>query len=219
MYDEINEYFYDENRKKLDKVRNQQMQGKKRVHSNDVTKAAKEALARRGVKIEDIAEIVYEMQSPYNHDLTLEHCIQSVERVIMKREVQHAVLVGVELDELAEKKMLSQPLQSLVENDEGLFGVDETIALGSVLTYGSIALTTYGHLDKNKIGIIKKLDTKSGKGVHTFLDDLVAGIAACAAGRIAHKMRDLEEEGETFRNLPPKELGPEGEMLAVDDEP
>ena len=106
-----------------------------------------------------------------------------------------------------------------VENDEGLFGVDETIALGSVLTYGSIALTTYGHLDKNKIGIIKKLDTKAGKGVHTFLDDLVASIPACAASRIAHKMRDLEEEGETFQDVPPKELGPEGEMLPVDDEP
>lgn len=190
-----------------------------RVHSNYVTKAAKEALQRRGVTIEDIAEIVYEMQSPYNHGLTLEHCINSVERVIMKREVQHAILVGIELDELAEKKMLSEPLQALVENDEGLFGVDETIALGSVLTYGSIALTTYGHLDKNKIGIIKKLDTKAGKGVHTFLDDLVASISACAASRIAHKMRDLEEEGETFQDVPPKELGPEGEMLPIDYEP
>ena len=75
-----------------------------RVHSNYVTKAAKEALQRRGVTIEDIAEIVYEMQSPYNHGLTLEHCINSVERVIMKREVQHAILVGIELDELAVKK-------------------------------------------------------------------------------------------------------------------
>jgi phosphatidylglycerophosphatase A len=159
------------------------------------------------------------MQSPFNHGLTLEHCIQSIERVLLKREVQHAVLVGVELDELAEKKMLSEPLQTIVENDEGLFGVDETIALSSVMTYGSIALTTYGHLDKNKIGIIKKLNTKNGKDVHTFLDDLVASIAACAASRIAHKMRDLEEEGETFRNVHPKELGPEGEMLPVDDEP
>lgn len=192
---------------------------KRRVHSHDVTKAAKEALYRRGVKIEDIAKIVYEMQAPFNDGLTLEHCIKSVERVLLKREVQHAVLVGVELDELAEKKMLSEPLQTIVESDEGLFGVDETIALSSVLTYGSIALTTYGHLDKNKIGIIKKLNMKNGKDVHTFLDDLVASIAACAASRIAHKMRDLEEEGETFQSVNPKELGPEGQMLPVDDEP
>ncbi len=77
-----------------------------RVHSKDVTKAANEALKRRGVNIEDIAEIVYEMQKQYNDGLQLEHCVNSVVRVLQKREVQHAVLVGVELDELAEKKML-----------------------------------------------------------------------------------------------------------------
>ncbi len=104
------------------------------------------------------------------------------------------------------RKCLSQPLQQIVESDEGLFGVDETLALGSVLTYGSIALTTYGHLDKEKIGIIKKLDTKVGETVHTFLDDLVASIAASAASRIAHKMRDLEEEGDTFADIPPEVL-------------
>lgn len=179
-----------------------------RVHSNEVIKATYDALERRNVTIEDISEIVYEMQSPYNEGLTMEHCIQSVERVLTKREVQHAVLVGVELDELAEKKMLSQPLQAIIESDEGLFGVDETLALGSVFTYGSIAVTTYGHLDKQKIGIIERLDTKVGGKVNTFLDDLVGSIAACAASRLAHRMRDLEEEGETFADLPPVVLGP-----------
>lgn len=185
-----------------------------RVHSKDVTAAAKEALKRRGVEIEDIAEIVYKMQSPYNEGLQIEHCIHSVERVLCKREVQHALLVGIELDELAEKKMLSEPLQSIIETDEGLFGVDETIALGAVLTYGSIAVTTFGHLDKEKIGIIKKLDT-SGDKVYTFLDDIVGSIAACAASRIAHQMRDLEEQGETFNDLPPTELSEPQE--GVDD--
>jgi phosphatidylglycerophosphatase A len=150
-------------------------------------------LKERGVTVEDIAEIVYEMQSPYNENLTMEECIESVEKVLQKREVQHAILVGIELDKLAEKKMLSEPLQTIVETDEGLFGVDETIALGAVLGYGSIAVTTFGHLDKNKIGIIKNLDTKRGKGIHTFLDDLVASIAASASGRLAHNLRDEEE--------------------------
>lgn len=173
-----------------------------RVPSETVAKATKEALKRRGVKIEDIAEIVYQMQLPYNEGLLMEHCIESVERVLRKREVQHSVLVGIELDELAEKKLLSEPLQSLIESDEGLFGVDETLALGAVMTYGSIALTTFGYLDKDKVGIIKKLDTKTGSSVHTFLDDLVGSIAASAASRIAHRMRDLEEDGETFADVP-----------------
>lgn len=180
-----------------------------RVHSDKVYQATIGALERRGVTVEDIASIVYEMQLPYNDGLTVEHCEESVKSVLKKREMQHAILVGIELDELAEKKMLSEPLQSIVESDEGLFGVDETIALGSVFTYGSIAVTTFGHLDKNKIGIISKLDTKAGEQVHTFLDDLAASIAASAASRIAHRTRDLEEHNETFRDIEPEETAPE----------
>ena len=164
------------------------------VHSQVVYDATKAALARRGVKIQDIADIVYEMQLPYNAELDMAYCVESVESVLEKRELQHAILVGIELDELAEQGKLSAPLQQIVESDEGLFGVDETIALGAVYTYGSIAVTTFGHLDKNKIGIINELDTKKGRGIHTFLDDLVASIAASAASRIAHKSRDLQEE-------------------------
>ncbi|WP_075617339.1 phosphatidylglycerophosphatase A family protein [Paenisporosarcina indica] len=180
-----------------------------RIHSRQVYEATKAALERRGVTTEEVAKIVFEMQIAYNVGLTLEHCIVSVESVLKKREMQHAILVGIELDELAEKKMLSSPLQQIVESDEGLFGVDETIALGSVFTYGSIAVTTFGHLDKNKIGIIKKLDTKVGNGVHTFLDDLVASIAASASSRIAHRTRDLEEQNETFADIEPEETAPE----------
>ena len=161
-----------------------------RVHSKEVHKAALQRLASRGVQLMDIAEIVYEMQKPYHAGLTIEECLHSVEKVLEKREIQHALLVGIELDVLAEKKMLSAPLQQIVESDEGLFGCDETLALGSVLGYGSIAVTTFGHLDKHKVGIIKKLDTKSGNGVHTFLDDLIASVAASAAGRLAHRNRD-----------------------------
>ncbi len=166
---------------------------RKVVHSQVVKDATKAALARRRVKIQDIADIVYEMQLPYNPDLDMAYCIESVESVLEKRELQHAILVGIELDELAEQGKLSSPLQEIVVSDEGLFGVDETIALGAVFTYGSIAVTTFGHLDKNKIGIINELDTKKGRGVHTFLDDLVASIAASAASRIAHKSRDIQE--------------------------
>lgn len=181
-----------------------------RVHSNVVTEATKNALTRRGVTLEDIAKIVYEMQVPYNEGLTMDHCVESVESVLKKREMQHAILVGVELDELAEKNLLSEPLQQIVTADEGLFGVDETIALGAVFTYGSIAVTTFGHLDKNKIGIINELDTEPGAGkINTFLDDLVASVAACAASRLAHRTRDLEEAGETFEDISPEETAPE----------
>lgn len=163
------------------------------ISSHEITEKAKELLKERGVTIEDIAKIVYEMQKPYNHDITMEECCYSVERVLLKREIQHAILVGIELDRLAEQKKLSEPLQTLIESDEGLFGIDETIAFGAALGYGSIAVTTFGHLDKNKIGIIKDLDTIEGKQVNTFLDDIVAAIAATAASRLAHRLRDKKD--------------------------
>ena len=83
--------------------------GKNIVHSDVVTKATKDALIRRGVTLEDIAKIVYEMQVPYNEGLDLAECVDSVERVLRKRELQHAILVGIELDELANKA--SYPLR------------------------------------------------------------------------------------------------------------
>lgn len=164
------------------------------IHSKTVQEAALKKLSERGVRLADISEIVFEMQAPYHDNLQMNTCLDSVKAVLEKREVLHAILVGIELDILAEKSVLSQPLQSLIEMDEGLFGCDETLALGSVLGYGSIAVTTFGHLDKHKIGIIKRLDTKSRKGIHTFLDDLVAAIAASASSRIAHRQRDIEEK-------------------------
>lgn len=165
----------------------------RKVPSNEVADAVRAKLRERGVTVEDIAEIVHEMQSPYNPELTLEDCAESVLMVLRKREVQHALLVGIELDVLAEQGKLSEPLQSLVQTDEPLFGCDETLALGSVLGYGSIAVTTFGHLDKKKTGIIRRLDTKAGSHVHTFLDDLIASVAASASSRIAHRFRDQEE--------------------------
>lgn len=166
----------------------------RRVHSKEVKMAAMKRLKDRGVTVEAIAEIVRELQADYNPTLTMETCIESVMAVLNKREIQHAILVGTELDILAEKNQLSEPLLSLIRSDEGLFGCDETLALGSVFGYGSIAVTTFGYLDKHKIGVIRRLDTKKGGPVHTFLDDLVASIAANAASRVAHRMRDEEEK-------------------------
>jgi phosphatidylglycerophosphatase A len=169
----------------------------RRVPSDEVKQAVMRRLHQRGVTVEGIAEIVFQMQAPFSNSLTIDHCVESVTAVLEKREIQHAVLVGVELDVLAEEKKLSEPLQSIVESDEGLFGCDETLALGSVFGYGSIAVTTFGYLDKHKVGIIKELDTKKDGPVHTFLDDLVASIAASASSRLAHRIRDEEEAKES----------------------
>ncbi|MCC3145591.1 phosphatidylglycerophosphatase A [Halanaerobium sp. Z-7514] len=145
-----------------------------------------EVLNNRGVKVKDIAELVKSLQEPFNPEITLETCSENVEAVLKKREVAHAILTGVALDELAEKKQLPEPIQTIIDTDEGLYGIDEILPLSIVNLYGTIGLTSYGFLDKKKFGIIEELDTKKNGKVNTFLDDLVAGIASAAASRYAH---------------------------------
>ncbi len=146
-----------------------------------------EMLEQRGVEIESIAELVLELQKPYVPNIELEACTMHVEKVLEKREVQNAVLTGLVLDIYAEKKMLPEPLQTILETDEGLYGIDEILALSITNIYGSIGFTNFGYLDKIKIGILEKLNNKSGGKVNTFLDDLVAAIAASAASRLVHQ--------------------------------
>lgn len=138
----------------------------------------------RGVKIKDIANLVFFLQSKYCK-LDIEECIDCVDKVLEKREVQHAILTGIALDILAEQDKLEEPLLSILKRDESLYGIDEILALSITNIYGSIGLTNFGYLDKEKIGILKDLNVKNGN-VHTFLDDLVAGIAAAASAKIAH---------------------------------
>lgn len=157
-------------------------------------------LQNRGVELLEIAQITLDLQLKYLKGLTIELCIEHVKKVIMKREVQNAILTGLELDILAEQGKLSEPLASLLMSDYGLYGIDEILALSIVNVYGSIGLTNFGYVDKLKPGIMGKLDDKtSHKGqCNTFLDDIVGAIAAAAASSIAHRYADVSNKNESF---------------------
>jgi phosphatidylglycerophosphatase A len=143
-----------------------------------------------GVELIEIAKLVQVLQGEYIENLSLERCLESVESVIRKREAIHAILTGLALDDLANEGKLPEPIQSIIYDDEGLYGVDEILTLGIINMYGTIGLTNFGYLDKKKIGIIKDLDEKKKEErVTTFADDLVAAIAAAASARIAHQNR------------------------------
>lgn len=157
--------------------------------------AAMKRLLERDVSLDEIAELVYDLQAPYIDNITKERCLDSVKRVLKKREVQNAVLIGIELDILAEEEKLTSPLQEIISNDEGLFGIDEVLALAIVNVYGSIGLTNFGYLDKLKPKVINRLDAeKEDSEVNTFLDDIVGAIAAAAASRIAHSEPRLDNQ-------------------------
>lgn len=143
-------------------------------------------LALHDIVPSEIGQIVYDLQKDYILQLTPEIATDAVLHVLAKREVQNAILTGLALDSLADEKLLPEPLQTIVENDEGLYGIDEQIAMGITSVYGSIGITNYGYLDKVKPKLIGRLNQHKGGRVNTFADDLVGAVAAAAAARIAH---------------------------------
>jgi len=146
-------------------------------------------MQKRGVELRDLAELTYNLQSKYIENLSMESCLEHVERVVMKREVQNAILTGLELDQMAERGDMSEPLKSMLLKDYPLYGIDEVLALAIVNVYGSIGFTNFGYVDKLKPGIIKKIDEdgKQEGRCNTFLDDIAGAIAAAAASSIAHR--------------------------------
>jgi phosphatidylglycerophosphatase A len=151
---------------------------------------ARQWLEERGVTVMDIAELVQFLQKEYHENLTLETCGKNVESVLEKREVQNAILTGIQLDRLTEKGLIEEPLLDILKRDEGLYGVDEIVAFSIVNVYGSIGFTNYGYIDKVKPGILKRLNDKTTGECHTFLDDIVGAIAAAASSRLAHSEGD-----------------------------
>lgn len=153
-------------------------------------------LEQRGVTLDDLIDLVVYLQEKYVPNLTRELCEHNIQKVLSKREVQNAILTGINLDMLAEQDLLLEPLLSMVQTDESLYGVDEIVALSIVNVYGSIGFTNYGYIDKIKPGIIERLNDKSSNSCHTFLDDIVGAIAAAASSRLAHSIARKQEEAE-----------------------
>ncbi|SDJ62941.1 phosphatidylglycerophosphatase A family protein [Salimicrobium halophilum] len=160
----------------------------------ELEQTARNWLKERGVTIEDMAELVYFLQSKYHDGLSMDECRENVHKVLQKREVQNAIITGIQMDKLAEENKLEEPLQTTVATDESLYGIDEIIAFAIVNVYGSIGFTNYGYIDKQKPGILKELDDKSSGKCHTFLDDIVGAIAAAASSRLAHSAAGDDEE-------------------------
>ena len=159
---------------------------------DEVERKARKLLEERGVTLNDIADLVYYLQSKYHPALEMSECLENVDRVLSKREVQNTILTGIELDILAEQGQLQEPLSRILLDDEGLYGVDEVLALSIVNVYGSIGFTNYGYIDKKKPGILADLNDKNSGKCHTFLDDIVGAIAAAASSRLAHRAANTE---------------------------
>jgi phosphatidylglycerophosphatase A len=154
-----------------------------------------EKLAERGVKIEDIAVIAFNQQKKYNQNVQMKECIESVEKILSLRDIFHLVQLGAEIDRLAEEGMFKGPIQDIIQNDLGVFGIDEIFGLDIARLYGAIGQTNFGDIDVNKPGIVKKLNDEGKPGkpkCHTFLDDIVGAIAAAATTRVSQIVSEEE---------------------------
>ena len=54
----------------------------------------------------------------------MENCIYSVEKILSLRDIFHLLQLGAEIDRLVEEKAFRGPIQEIMENDLGVFGVD-----------------------------------------------------------------------------------------------
>ena len=156
-------------------------------------------LNKRGVKIDDIAEIAFRQQSKWNDQISYQECLESVEKILSLRDVFHILQLGAEIDRLTEENAFEGPIQSILESDLGMFGIDELFGIELAGLYGTIGKTNFGDIDVNKPGIVDKLnsDGKGGKkACHTFLDDIVGAVAAAASTRVAQ----IENENEARKD-------------------
>ena len=143
-------------------------------------------LQERGVNLDDLAEIIYNSQIEFEPTLTMDRVQEYLQDAMHKRELLNNAMVMLELDRLTEAGQIAEPLSSIVRNDAGVFGVDETLALQIANIYGTIGTTNFGYFDRVKKGIIAKYD-HDRKHVNAFIDDLLAAIVAAVSGKIAHK--------------------------------
>lgn len=147
-------------------------------------------LEKRGINLEAIAEIALEAQIKYNPNLTLDYAKECLNKILNKREVQLTILTGLSIDIACEQGAFDDTvLGGIIRRDEGLYGIDEALALSITDVYGSIAKCNFGYFDITKPGIIGKLNDKMKNGrVNTYADDLVAALCGATCARLGHNV-------------------------------
>jgi len=154
-----------------------------------------EKLKQHGITVNGVSLIAYESEKNYLPNLTINQVEDALKSILQKRVVQNHILVALELDRLAEAGLLQEPLQSIVESDYSLFGVDETLGIAIANSFDTIGVTNYGYIDKLKIGLVGELDRlgKTTSAVTTFSDDIAGALAAATASKVAHKYTNKED--------------------------
>jgi len=141
---------------------------------------------RHDVTIEEMAEEALSDQVKHGVKEPVESYIEAIQDALHKRDVDSVIMCGLALDDLCSKKLLPEPLQSIMWNDAPAFSPDETQAIVLCMQYSGIAVTNFGARDVHKRGLAKRID----EDTHTcnvFLDDFVSALISIAEAKVAHK--------------------------------
>ena len=143
-------------------------------------------LKQRGVSLDDICAKAIEEQKKHGVESSESEARKYLINLLHKREIMNVIMVGIYLDEQAEKGLIDGPLQDIIASDAPSFGLDESFAFVITSLFGSIAGTNFGALDVNKTGKAKELDNSKGR-VNTFLDDIFSALVASLEAKLAHE--------------------------------
>ena len=164
-----------------------------------------ETLKSRTVSVMEIAEVAFRQQSKWSKTISLQQCVDSVEKILSLRDTFHILQLGAEIDRLTDEGAFQGPIQDILKTDLGMFGIDELFGLELAGMYGTIGKTNFGDIDVNKPLVVDRLngDGKHEGGLcHTFLDDIVGAIAAAASTRVAQ----ITNENEALKDPSVEEL-------------
>lgn len=159
-----------------------------------------EKLNTRGVTVNSMAQVVYDYMIKYKLDFSIDDCESCILEILNKRETLHKILLGISIDEACENNHMDPYTLSVVNSDDGLFGVDELFGISISDLYGSAGCNLFGYFDKVKPGIINDLDTSSEQ-VNTFLDDLVCGICAASCSKLIHSKMNIDDSFESKNEI------------------
>ena len=164
------------------------MSNKQNYHYNDgeVYIFVLNKLKKRGIDLEDICQKAIEEQKKHSVESSMADARRYLINLLHKREIMNVIMVGIYLDEQAEKRLIEGPLQDVIASDAPSFGLDESFAFVITSLFGSIASTNFGFLDVNKTGVAKELDNSKGH-VNTFLDDIFSALVASLEAKMAHE--------------------------------
>lgn len=154
-----------------------------------------QTLKERTVTVEEIAEVAFRQQSKWSDSISLQECVDSVEKILSLRDTFHLLQLGAEIDRLTDEKIFKGPIYEILKQDLGMFGIDELFGLEIAGLYGTIGKTNFGDIDVNKPLVIDRLNEEGkheGGMCHTFMDDIVGALAAAASTRVAQITNENE---------------------------